>query len=235
MALTPEQVTFYQTFGFLVHQQAFSPEEMKIIERDFDATMLADRQGQKFDGKQRQSVSDSIEQQPGVQKFMNGDRIAASVEQLLGPGYSFEASDANLYVGDTGWHGDHGWHPSMLKEGDPDLKFIKSRYYPGLKLAFYLDPVARDTGCLRVIPGGHVRPFHDSLRSIYYTLNSELASQIERFGVAPQDLPCHAIESEPGDIVFFSHQMWHASFGGRSGRRMFSFNFKGKGFEGYPA
>ena len=87
---------------------------------------------------------------------------------MLGPGYTFEASDSNLYVGDTGWHGDYGWYPSMLQEGGPDPKFVKSRYHPGLKLAFYLDPVTRDTGCLRVIPGGHIRPFHESLGSLYY-------------------------------------------------------------------
>ena len=47
-------------------------------------------------------------------------------------------SDGNLYAGDTGWHWD-GWHRDITH----------------IKMAFYLDPVARDTGCLRVIPGSH--------------------------------------------------------------------------------
>ena len=46
------------------------------------------------------------------------------------------------------------------------------------------------------------------------------------FGLVPSDVPSFAIESEPGDAVFFSHQLWHASFGGKVGRRMFTLNFR---------
>ena len=35
-------------------------------------------------------------------------------------------------------------------------------------------------------------------------------------------MPSCAVESEPGDVVFFDQNLFHASFGGRSGRRMFT-------------
>jgi ectoine hydroxylase-related dioxygenase (phytanoyl-CoA dioxygenase family) len=45
------------------------------------------------------------------------------------------------------------------------------------------------------------------------------------FSISPRDVPCFPLESEPGDVVFFDQNLWHASFGGRSGRRMFTLNF----------
>ena len=229
--LNPQQVAFYEAFGFLVLRLAFSSAEMTIIERDFDAMMLEDRNGETFDENERQVVYSGIEKQPGFKTtVMEDERIPGSVQQLLGPGFNLDGTDANMYVGDTNWHGDHGWHPGMLR-GDPDPEIITMRYFPGLKVAFYLDPVTRETGCLRVIPGGHIRSFHDSLRSLYHNLSPQVRAELENLGVEPRDVPSNALESDPGDVVFFSHQMWHASFGGRNGRRMISLNFKGKGVE----
>src|SRR5262249_59181735 len=45
------------------------------------------------------------------------------------------------------------------------------------------------------------------------------------FGVRPSEVPAFPLESEPGDVVLFDQNLWHASFGGRSGRRMFTLNF----------
>ncbi len=50
--------------------------------------------------------------------------------------------------------------------------------------------------------------------------------KVNLFGLEPRDVPSFALESQPGDVVFFSHQLWHASFGGRSGRRMFTLNYR---------
>ena len=41
--------------------------------------------------------------------------------------------------------GDSPWHSDWRRAGD----------YRVLKIAFYLDPVDRDSGALRVIPGSH--------------------------------------------------------------------------------
>ena len=34
-----------------------------------------------------------------------------------------------------------------------------------------------------------------------------------------------ALESEPGDVVILTESLWHASFGGKAGRRMFTLNY----------
>ena len=45
------------------------------------------------------------------------------------------------------------------------------------------------------------------------------------FGVEPRDFPGSvALETNPGDLVVFNHDIYHASFGGSSKRRMFTMN-----------
>ena len=48
------------------------------------------------------------------------------------------------------------------------------------------------------------------------------------FGVAGPAIPSFPLESQPGDVVFFNQNLWHAAFGGQTGRRMFTLNFFAK-------
>ena len=132
----------------------------------------------------------------------------------------------------------------------------RGHYMPAIKVGLYLDPVSVDTGCLRVIPGSHRSPHHEEFWSLHSNIPSYL-SELERvhpklqemwerdtgsldgwerlasdprvnhFGLDPSDIPAYPIESRPGDAVFFSYQLWHSSFGGHAGRRMFTLNFRG--------
>ena len=43
--LTKQQQQHFDVFGFVVLRQLFSPDEMAIIIRDFEAAMLEDRDG----------------------------------------------------------------------------------------------------------------------------------------------------------------------------------------------
>ena len=257
--LTDGQAAHFNAFGFLVVRQMFSPEELAVITWEFEAAMLEDRKGTPFDGRSRQVVLNWYQGRAPVEFLENDQRIRGPIERLLGPGYSFqEGNDGNFYVGDTGWHADMGWDPH-IPEGENDPERIggrwKDHYVPSIKVAFYLDPVGKDTGCLRVIPGAHRGPYHDKLWSLHMDIPAavkgfdrvrpKLLTMWERatgdpesgerflsdpdmnhFGLAPRDIPCYPIESEPGDAVFFSHQMWHSSFGGQAGRRMFTLNFR---------
>ena len=262
--LTKPQQQHFEVFGFVVFRQLFSPDEMAIIIRDFETAMLEDRDGKSFDGKTRQQVNDWFLGRPCAELVIDNERIERSIEQLLGPGYTFkQGNDGNFYVGDTGWHPDLGWDPHIPEgESDPNRNIAQWRYHyrPSIKVAFYLDSVGKDTGCLRVIPGAHRNPYHDQLWSLHLNVPSAVSEDdsykfesvrpkllemweqatgdkegaerflsdpdINHFGLAPRDIPGFPIESEPGDVVFFSHQLWHASFGGRVGRRMFTLNFR---------
>ena len=92
------------------------------------------------------------------------------------------------------------------------------------KVAFYLDPVTRDTGCLRVIPGSHKRGdvFADGVQPI--AEDSREGRTENLWGVSPDAVPAISLDSEPGDLVIFDHRLKHASFGGGNRRRMFTLN-----------
>ena len=94
-----------------------------------------------------------------------------------------------------------------------------------MKLAFYLDPVKRDTGCLRVIPGSQdpEHPLRKPLADGQTRIDPN--KSMELFGVLPKDYPGNvALETNPGDLVIFNHDTWHAAFGGSNRRRMFTMN-----------
>ena len=48
---------------------------------------------------------------------------------------------------------------------------------------------------------------------------------MELWGMEQQDVPCVALDTQPGDVVAFNHNLMHASFGGNTRRRMFTMNF----------
>ena len=203
--LTPEQIAHFETFGFIIRRRCFSTAEMEEISRAFDDVLAADRQGQPFDGTKRQAVLGFIEKRPLLSGLVEDDRIYHPLEQLLGPGFVWIGSDGNLYVGDTGWH--------------PDGSVLD---YGRIKVALYLDPVAKETGCLRVIPGSHRLPLHAALEPLRKQRRDPSHTA---FGADGRGVPGFPLESQPGDVVFFNQNLWHAAFGGKTGRRMFTMNF----------
>ena len=222
--LTKEQIAHFETVGFLAMRQLFSSEEMATISTEFEEILNEDRQGRPFAGENRQAVFAFVEKGPIVAGLADDDRIYDPVEQLLGPEFIWGGSDGNLYVGDTAWHSD--------SKPDP-VEYLYTR----IKVALYLDPVTSHTGCLRVIPGSHRPPLHEDLEPLRLlrrmqpgyagkTVPDDAGPGCDMpFGVESADLPGFSLESQPGDVVFFNQRLWHSSFGGRTGRRMFTLNY----------
>ncbi|MCZ6680818.1 MAG: phytanoyl-CoA dioxygenase family protein [Candidatus Poribacteria bacterium] len=215
---TAEQVAYFETFGFLVLRQAFRPDEMASIGRVFDQLLEEDRQGRPFlDEKLRlryhrlQSVYGIVERHPLLMGLVEDDRIYETVEQLLGHGCIWLCSEGNLYLGDTKWHPDGG----------------STQDHPFIKVSLYLDALTKDTGCLRVIPGSHRSPLHEDLKNLTDREGAD-ASATPKIDVAGPEVPCIPLESQPGDVFFLNMNLWHASFGGRSGRRHLAANFAPK-------
>ena len=168
--MTPHQLQF-DTFGFLVVRQLLSPDEVGAVSDAFDAVMLEDRGGRPFDGAERQTVVDWYRDHPAAGFLEDDQRILSEIEALLGPRAILKTgNDGNYYVGDTLWHPDMGWDPAIAAgENDPYRLAgnLTRHYHPSIKVAFYLDAVASDSGCLRVIPGSHRNPLHDRLWSLH--------------------------------------------------------------------
>jgi hypothetical protein len=202
--LTDQQIHFFDTFGFLSFPGLLA-DRIEEITREFEA-VWAERggghDGRAHDGKARSCIVPFIDQSETLCTLLDDPRILGIAVSLLGDDFNYMGSDGNFYVGDTGWHSD-GWHT--------DIRHIK--------LALYLDPLTRDTGSLRVIPGSH------RIGDVYAeTLQKEVGRSREVYGIEGRDVPAVALETQPGDLVCFNHNTKHAAFGGSQRRRMFTIN-----------
>jgi hypothetical protein len=202
--LTKEQLAFFDTFGFLSFPGLLDDRIERII-AEFEILWAAQgggHYGQPHDGKRRSCIAPCIDRSVYLSTMLDDPRLEGIAASLLGDDFNYMGSDGNLYAGDTGWHSD-GWHRELVH----------------IKLAFYLDPVGRDSGCLRVIPGSHKigDKFSDALqRDIYQTQES--------WSLDGPAVPSVALETKPGDVLVFNHNLKHAAFGGSPRRRMFTMN-----------
>ncbi|MFN8442964.1 MAG: phytanoyl-CoA dioxygenase family protein [Caldilineaceae bacterium] len=202
--LTEQQINFFNTFGYLGFPGLMA-DRAAAIEAAFEAIWDergGGHNGKPHDGKARSCIVPFIDQSEYLASLLDDPRIQGIASALLGEDFNYMGSDGNYYVGDTRWHSD-GWH-----------KHIRH-----VKIAFYLDPLTRDTGCLRVIPGSHRlgEPFADQLQE-------QIRQSSELWGMEGKDVPAIPLETKPGDILLFNHNTKHAAFGGNQHRRMFTIN-----------
>lgn len=202
--LTEQQIAYFNTFGFLKFPGLLKDRIDEII-REFEAIFAkrgGGHAGKPHEGKQRSCIVPFPDQSVVLSALLDDPRIHGIATSLLGDDFNFMPSDGNYYTGDTGWHSD-GWHKEHLH----------------IKIAYYLDPLTRDTGCLRVIPGSHrvVDTFANAVNDQIYTGE-------KNWGMHGRDVPCVALETQPGDILVFNHNTKHGAFGGSGWRRMFTMN-----------
>ncbi|MDP6064684.1 MAG: phytanoyl-CoA dioxygenase family protein [SAR202 cluster bacterium] len=193
--LTSGQIAHFETFGFLVLKQLFTQEEAIIMKDEAEDIFDGFRADNVFEGHHWEAVQPFFERRPFLSMVPDDDRIYNIGVDLLGPDFLLEGTEGNLQRGDTPWHG-----------GIPEVGSPRH-----IKIGFYLEPLARETGCLRVVPGSHNVDSPDLL-AILRDRNYE--PDFRPFGMAPADVPSFAIESRPGDVVVFTEDVCHASFGG---------------------
>jgi hypothetical protein len=202
--LSDKESAFFETFGYLGFPGLLSDRiaEIQAVFEEVWERQGGGHFGRPHDGAARSCIVPFIDQDARLASLLDDPRILAIAKTLCGDDFNYMGSDGNYYVGDTGWHSD-GWHSEIRH----------------IKIAFYLDPLTRDTGALRVIPGSH--RFGEGYAN---QLQQEIGKSAERWGVAGREVPAVALETQPGDIVVFNHNTKHAAFGGGSRRRMFTIN-----------
>ena len=213
--LTEQQLAFIETFGYL-HLPGLLTDRIDHIEAAFES-LIQNRGGKDHDGKRRLSVAPFLNHSEYLCSLLDDDRIDGVATGLLGEDYQYNGSDGNYYVGDTDWHSDtRSWPKRPL-------------FY---KLAIYLDPVTRDTGALRVIPGSHRcgEGYADVLDR--RLINHKSRTRYEgrgyykaTLGADGRHIPAVALESQPGDVVIFNQAIKHSAWGGGDRRRMFTINY----------
>jgi hypothetical protein len=198
---------FYQTFGYL-HLRAFAAEEIGWITDEYESAW-AGRPDLVHTGERTTDYPGIfIAARPALTSLLTHPRLCAVLAALLGEGWMTYGGDGSLKSGDTGWHSDCVYMP-----GGWEAKTTT----PHLKVSFYLDPLTRETGALRVIPGSHLHGDDYARR-----LDSEIYAG--SLGVLPSEIPSVALEVVPGDVILFDHRLKHATFGGGARRRHFAIN-----------
>ena len=86
-------------------------------------------------------------------------------------------------------------------------------------MALYLDPLTRETGALRVIPGSH--RYGEGYAE---AVQSAVRDSEQQWATGGAAVPAAALETNPGDVVIFNQGTKHSAWGGGVRRRMFTLN-----------
>ena len=203
--LTPGQVAHFQTFGLVILRHVFDAEEVSIIRREVDEIFAEDRNGGPVTNT-TQYVQPFFERKPYLSTLVDDDRIYEIGVDLVGPDFILVQTEGRSRAGDTSWHGG-----------------VENRQYPRtIKINFYTSELTKDTGALRFVPGSHKASDPD-LYEVLRENNDD--PDYWPFGMKPSEIPCYAAESRPGDLVIFTENTLHSSFGGRPGRNQNAINF----------
>lgn len=204
--LSPTQIQFFQTFGYLglPGLLADRAQEITAAFEDIWQEHGGGHNGQPHDGQARSCIVPFIDQHETLCSLLDDERILGIAKPLIGDDFNYMGSDGNYYVGDTQWHSD-GWKSAA----DP----------VHIKIALYLDPLTRDTGALRVIPGSQREG-----EGYAGALQENARQSNDQWGISGADVPAMALETQAGDVVCFNHNTKHAAFGGGGRRRMFTIN-----------
>ena len=201
--LTEQQVTHFETFGFLILRKLFSPEELETIHAEHERGLAV---AVAHTASDRLNWSQLGPETPFFASLPEDPRISGVAERLRGEDVVGMTSNCNRMVGDTRWHEDQ-----------------KNPFFYGMKFVYYLEPLDGNSGALRFIPGSHKNPLHDELQRIVMKgPNGEGSGEA---GLAINDVPAYICETEPGDVIAFDFAIWHASWGGSTNRTMCSMDF----------
>ena len=213
--LTDRQISHFRTFGLLVLRGAFSgPETGAFV----DATEALFR---RILGRQPREDEviwepEFVERSRRLIELIDDERIHDAARDLIG--------DRFLWVGSEGMRGVdrngpvHHWHT----DGDKSRVKLTSRR---LKIMLYLDPLTREEGAIRVIPGSHRSPLFDTLLPFQ---EEHTRDHPRFFGLQGQDIPGCAVETVPGDLVILNPWIFHSVYGKVGRRRNVVLKFAGR-------
>ena len=211
-SLDENQLRYFDAFGFIVLKGLLTPREVFELQSEWTTCVEESARLVPITDDTSRAVSALVPSAPFTTRLYEDDRFAGLAEQLFGEVICANAIH-HRYVGDSVWHYDAGGYEAY-----------------GLKFAIYLDPVRADSGALRIIPGSHLRTYHDKV-----TACDPIGPRFSRNAVTPGDrqraldelgsVPCVVCDSDPGDVVAFDLRTYHASKGGGVGRRMCSFTY----------
>ncbi len=210
--LTPQQIRFFETFGFVTLPGLFA-DDIDRIAQGFEEAFARNQPFESHEdlhfNERRQIVHDILGKSPLLAGLGSDPRVLGVVHSLVGEHFVELPADGNLFSCDTSWHPDT--YASPLHEHH-------------VKLSLYLDALDDTNGTIRMMPG--TNHWRDAYAHTVRGAVDDPAAIREHFGMAPDELPSYPIESVPGDVVVWDYRTVHASFNGGNRRRLLSLNYK---------
>ena len=213
--LTEQQISHFRTFGLLVLRGAFSgPETGAFV--DAAEALFRRILGRRPREDEVIWEPEFVERSRRLIELIDDERIHAAARDLVG--------DRFLWVGSEGMRGVdrngpvHHWHT----DGDKSRVKLTSRR---LKVMLYLDPLTREEGAIRVIPGSHRSPLFDTLLPFQ---EEHTRDHPRFFGLQGQEIPGCAVETAPGDLVILNPWIFHSVYGKVGRRRTVVLKFAGR-------
>jgi len=216
MTLSEQQLNTFNLFGYLKIPALLTGEINSITTAFDDAFAQHAAEVVPWDhvvhaNLPRKILPQIADKCPEIRALLKNEKLVSLVTDILGQGYKFIGSDANIYECGTRWHTDIIGLPYNCKN---------------VKLIFYLDPSKKNEDCFRVIPGSHfhtdkfAKQLKQHIREPGVTLNLDI-----------KDIPCQQVATSPGDVVVFDARVWHAVDYAGNRRRAFSFLFGDKNYQ----
>ena len=131
--LRAEDVARFNAFGFLALRGLRSRNEAEALRAECEQLTFAENPG--WNGTTAAGVHGLCEKGERHARLLDDDRVHDIPHKLLGHDFLYEGSACSWYDGDTPWHGGSG---------------AVTWTVPHIKVAFYLDDLGPDDGCLRV-------------------------------------------------------------------------------------
>ena len=145
--LTKQQVSHFNTFGFVILRQLLKPDELKTINAEVGLRLSSTKRFTSPDDEPAYMSWPNLgPETPFLASLPEDPRIYGTAEQLYGEDAVGLSCNAGSFVNETQWH--------------PDADDFQLH---GFKFALYLQPLQADDGALRFIPGSHRRPFHNEV------------------------------------------------------------------------
>jgi len=161
--LSPDQIQFYRTQGYLGVEAVFSPAEVAELRRVTDEFVEKSRAVTASDAvfdlepshtpaqPRLRRLKSPTKQHTVYRQALSHPKLLAIVSQLIGPNLTFNGDKLNFKLADVGspveWHQDWAFYPHT----NDDL----------LAVGIAMDDSTLENGCLMVIPGSHLGPVLD--------------------------------------------------------------------------